>query len=223
MDTSNLPKVQHEKITTAAIAATVRTNRAGIIALLKKHGVAIDSGYSDQEIIVGLLQAIRSSKRFRDDLAPVLAGVVSKSMASFTGAAESGAFYYNVDGEAPGGDPGGVHSGINDVINGGNSSTVKKPGFFSGANLTNLFNTGLSVLSTTLANKSNQQLANTALQIEQEKTKQSALAGIVGKGAAGTNPGMSTGAKIAIALGILTILGLGAYFLFFKKKGKAKA
>lgn len=77
-------------------------------------------------------------------------------------------------------------------------------GVFNASTISNILNQGVNVLSTSLQNKSNAQLANIAFQIEQQKTQQAALAA---GGIGAVKPPMSTGAKIGI--GILIVVGVG--------------
>lgn len=97
-------------------------------------------------------------------------------------------------------------------------------GVFTSANVGNILNSGLGVLSTTLSNKSNKQLADTALQIEHEKTKQAALLAAGGQPSAGiTKPGMSTGAKIGIALLITGVVVTGVVLLVRHRRRRSAA
>ena len=79
-----------------------------------------------------------------------------------------------------------------------------------------MIGTGLDTLSTSLKNKSDQKLANTALALEVEKTKQAALLAQGGSGAGVIKPGLSTGAKVAIGLGVATLVGVIIYFVVKK-------
>lgn len=213
----NLTQVQHQKLTTDGIAAVMRKNKKGIIALLKNNGVNIDSSYDDHAIIVGVLQAVRSTgpnaQRFRTDLANLMAQMASKGMQSFTDDAGTGGFYNWVD---PPTDSALAPVGAPPLNQNTGGTKTPNTGIFSPNNLATIFNTGLGILSTSLTNKSNQQLAQTALQIEQEKTRQAALVGAGGAGG-GVKKGLSAGAWIAIIIGVLGLGGI-IYFAFIKKK-----
>jgi hypothetical protein len=199
---------------------------------------------------MGILKAVQENQRFREDLKALLIKVVQDNKLSFTG--ESGFFHFTGenmfcrltgDRSAPAGrwhnaDGGGYLRFVEeqDVNLGSLNTTTSVPkttapktstfsSVFSGQNLGNLFNTGVNTLSTLLTNKSNKDLANTALEIEKEKTQQAAMlaaAAQSGGGAAPPKKGLSTGAKIGIGVGILIVGVLvtwGAIKLLKKKKG----
>ncbi len=123
----------------------------------------------------------------------------------------------------------GLHADEADVHGGGFlntpvSTVPKQPStlstVLSAQNLSNLFNAGLGVLSTTLTNKSNKELAQKALEIEQEKTKQAALLAASGGLRGAASPGLSTGAKIGIGLAVAATVGTIIYLLVRRKKFK---
>jgi hypothetical protein len=72
-----------------------------------------------------------------------------------------------------------------------------------------LLKTGIGVVATKVGSSSNQGLAQTAAQIEAEKTKQLQAQALLAKNKPATT--MSTGAKIGIAIGAAAILGVAIY------------
>jgi len=209
------------ELTRQAMGIAIAKNKGKVISLLKKYGVAVDNSYSDDELIVGVLQAVRSGNaRFKKDLAILLGEGVSMN---FT--AEQGSEFFSfVDSSFLNND--GAFTGINATSIASQydttASTAKEKtavgSLLSDKNfLSGVLNTGLTTLSSSLTNKSNQKLANTALQIEAERTKQAALIA-AGGGAAGlgVKPGLSTGAKVAIGVGVLAIVGVIIYVVVKK-------
>lgn len=218
MATIKMKRSEAKEITRKAIGLAIVKNRDKIVALLKKYGVAIDSSYSDDELIVATLVGIRSNTKFKDDLGKLLTETTSESI-GFT--AEYNSFFFTGSESFFGWD------GETGTASSTTTTTTTKPkektaigSLLSDKNtLSNILNTGLSVFSTSLTNKSNQKLADTALQIEAEKTKQAALlaqrAG-AGGGAGGANTGLSTGAKIGIGIGVAAVVGLIIYLVVKK-------
>lgn len=248
--------------TQKVISLAVLQKRPELIELLKKHGVVVSSSYTDQELIIGVLQAMRTNDRFRRDLAKLLATVAGQHKEKFSGEGKffkftgpsmfkfTGDNMFRFTGEtmfqlsgaatAPPDQWHGADGSGSKVINQNwaranglddhesahagssvSSSTGSKSSFFTPDKLNTLFNTGLGILSTSLANKSNKQLADKALEIEKEKTKQAELlaaANAATAGAGSLKPGLSTGAKIGIGLGIAATVGTILYFVLRKKK-----
>lgn len=223
-----------KEITRKAIALAIVKHRDKIIALLKKNGVSID-GNDDDKLIVAVMIGVRDSARFRKELAALLADTTKETM-SFT--AEYNTFFFtgseaffNALGSSSVGDSAGSSDDGGGNSSGGNGSgsstytgqSSDTPGgalknlFSDPKTLSSILNTGLTTLSNALTNKSNQKLANTALQIEAEKTKQAAL--LAGSraviGAGGT--GLSTVAKIGIGVGVAAVVGV-IIWLIVKKK-----
>lgn len=193
---------QAAEISSQSLAAAMATNRNKIIALLKKHGIAVDQSYKDQAIILAVLMAMRDQKMgtaFTNDLKGIL--VNNKPVLNFT--AESETFFRNVTGD--------TGSSQKSTI----GSLVSDPNTWS-----SILNTGLDVLSSSVKSKSDKQLADTALKIEQEKTKQAELiaAQKAGGGNGSTSSGMSTGAKIAIGVGVAVVIITIVVLVFRKKK-----
>lgn len=225
-NTTKMKRNDAETATRIAIATAVEKNRKGVVALLNKHGVNIGSNYTNQELIVGLLQAMKSNDRFKKELAALLSQTATEHKSSFAEGNfcfTAGNFFAANGLNFSNGDEAGIHSPDEELGISNNSSSAptstpdkKKSGVFSAANLNALFNTGLDTLSTILKNKSNQKLAQTAKEIEEEKTKQAALAGV--GGGIGTKSGLSTGAKVGIALGIVAVVGTIVYLVVKKKK-----
>lgn len=191
---------------TKAIGLAIAKNRDKIIALLKKYGVNVDKSFADDKLIVAVLVANKQNKRFQADLKELLKETV-KSHKSFTG--EYPFFGFNFPGEDP------------DAETPATTTTTTKPktaaGSFLANNLDSLLNTGLSTLSSVITNKANQKLLNQSLAIETEKTKQAALlAAGGGSGAGTTKTGLSTGAKIAIGVGVAAVIGVIIYVVVKK-------
>lgn len=224
-----MKKNDAETATRMAIGVAVDKNRPGIIALFKKHGVNINAAYSNQELIVGILQAMKSNDGFKKDLATLLAGTAMEHKSNFaegnfcfTGGSNA---FFNWDGPI-------IPAGATTWTAPAATTPAAKSGsalsgVFNSTNLSNLFNVGLNTLSTSLANKGTLKIAQTAKEIEQEKTKQAQL--LAASGAMGAanpeKPGMSTGQLIGVTALVLVGVGLltwGAIALFKKKKG-AKA
>lgn len=206
-------KLNSHDFTTKAIGLTVAKDRGSLIALLKKFGVNVDNKITDDELIISVLAANRTNNKFRNELKDILKEKVSGNIKNFTG--ESGFFFtgeasfFNMFGE-------------NDLHGTTTPTTTTRTrtgvGNFLNNNLDTLLNQGLSTIGTAITNKSNQKLADTALQIEAEKTKQAALLAASGKagGSTGSAAGMSTGAKVAIAVGIVAVIGVIVFLV--KKK-----
>lgn len=232
MTKSQMKYSQAQDIARKTLGLAIVNNRDKVIALLKKYGVAVDDSYSNDELIVAVLTVVQSNQRFRDDLKKLLTDVASDAL-SFTG--EGGMeFFYMANGEDPwasikaayaANNPGqAIQSGS--VANTSDTTTQSKTAVGSllsdKQTLSNILGTGLNVLSTSLTNKSNQKLANTALQIETEKTKQAAL--MAAGGGAGTpnaKKGWSTGAIIGVSVaGVAALAGI-IYWLFKPKAKKA--
>jgi hypothetical protein len=207
MNTLDPTSVQLQKMTSNAIAAVVLHNKNAVIALLKKNGVNVDGSYSDKELIVGILAAARSNARFRGELRQLMTNTMLEHKSGFTGDG-----FFN----AMGGETNPLQTAT--VPSTSTSTGSSASSFFNSTNLNKLFDTGLNILSTSLQNKSNKQLADTALQIEQEKTKQAALLAANKGNATGTTGGLSTGAKIGIGIAITGLLVLLLWVIFKKKK-----
>lgn len=195
-----------QQIARNAIAMALVKNRGAVISLLRKYGVNVDKGSTDHELIVAILVANRDNEKFRQELRTLLLKSADSNTQNFTAeksmnfffTAENGQnFFYPADGEQTG------------------------VGKFLSGNLDTILSTGLATLSTVITNKSNSKLADKALAIETEKTKQAQLAAIAaGAGAgSGAKTGLSTGAKIGIAVIGLAGLGTILYFIVKKKKG----
>jgi hypothetical protein len=222
---------QAKDIARKSLGLAIVKNRDKIIALLKKYGVAVDDTYSNDELIVGVLAAVQSKARFREDLTKLLTETTGEAL-SFTGE-EQMEFFYMANGEDPwasikaayaANNPGqAITSGS--VANLSDTTTTTKQKTAIGSllsdknTLSNILGTGLNVLSTSLTNKSNQKLADTALAIEAEKTKQAALLAAGGSAAPGTASGWSTGAKIAVGVGAVAFVSL-IVWLIVKPKAK---
>lgn len=220
------------------IAHTMRTRRDSIIALLRKHGVIIDQSYDDPAITIAVLKAVGTSPRFRGDLSKLMADAASEGKKSFTGregffqftgregffgfTGKEGFFNFGPTDEELGSTTSTSNYTPASTGSSSTSSATKTnsalSGLLTGNNLSNLFNTGLNVLSTTVSAKSNQKLADTALQIEQAKTMQAAYLAGGGYGSTLPGAGMSTGAKVAIGVLVLGVLGTVTYFIVRKKK-----
>lgn len=239
-----------DRTTRQAIAAALLNKKPEVIALMKKNGVIVSTSYTDRELIIALLQLIKKSDRFKKDFADLMSKNIGKP--KFTGEGMfnfTGENMFRLSGVHP---PNGWYGadGVDDSIYGlspdttsydipASSTTPAAPvpktstssgsflsGVFSSSTVSNILNNGLNVLSTSLTNKSNQGLADTALQIEQEKTKQAQLLAAAGQGGGAAKPGLSTGAKIGIGLGIAVAVGLliwGGVALSRKSKAKAAA
>jgi hypothetical protein len=228
MNKAQMKFSQAQDITRKALGIAIVKNRGKIIALLKKYGVAVDNSYSNEELIVGTLAAVQSKERFREDLKNLLTETTSQAL-SFTG--EEGMNFFYADGPT-----------IYDIFDDNTSSAATtQPSSTAGTTtaqkqktalgsllsdkdtLKNILGTGLNVLSTSLTSKSNQKLADKALAIETEKTKQAALS----YGGGGAQPtaknGWSTGAIIGVTLLGIVVLG-GTIYLATRNSGKtAKA
>jgi hypothetical protein len=227
-----------QDITRKALGMAILKNREKVVALLKKYGVAVDSSYSNDELIVGVLTAVQANARFRQDLGNLLTQTTSESL-NFTG--ESGMQFFYAAGDPESSDPWAsitkayaqnnpgqaIGAGSGPVANTTTPTTTTQKSalgsLLSDKNtLSSILNTGLSTLSTSLTNKSNQKLAKTALAIETEKTKQ-AQAAVAGGGAApGTRAPISMGLKIGLAVGGAVLLTF-VIVMLVKPKAKPKA
>lgn len=215
MGTIKMKTSEAAEITRRAIGLAIVKNRDKIISLLKKYGVAVDKSYSDDQLIVATLVGIRSNAKFKNDLRDLLADTTSETV-GFT--AEYNSFFFT-----------GKESFFNLVsydsaaseqaVKGTTGSATKEKtalgSLLSDKNtLTNILNTGLNVFSTSLTNKGNKELADKALQIEVEKTKQATLAAQNNNAGGGSGvAGLSTGAKVAIGVGVLAVVGVIIYFV----------
>lgn len=217
MGTIKMKTSEAAEITRRAIGLAIVKNKDKIVSLLKKYGVAIDKSYSDDELIVATLVGIRSNAKFKNDLRDMLAETTSETV-GFT--AEYNTFFFT-----------GKESFFNVISydkaageeNATTGTTTKEKtaigSLLSDKNtLSNILNTGLNVFSTSLTNKGNKELADRALAIEVEKTKQAAL--LAGKSDAGAGAGgaagMSSGAKVAIGVGVLAVVGVIIYLVVKK-------
>lgn len=216
-----MPKITIEntkQLTRKAVGIAVIKNKPQVVALFQKYGVAVDNSYDTNELIVGVYQAMVTSPGFRRDLVKLLSASMTEHKQHFT------EDIYNFSAGGPseaGSSAGDIGQAANSLTS--QSTTMTTPssnsslgaGLFSAGNLSNLLNTGLTVLSNSLKSKSDQKLANTALQIEAEKTKQAALS--TGATTAVPTAGLSSGAKIGIVVGILAVVGATLYFVLRKK------
>lgn len=214
---------QSQQMARNAIALAVVNNRHQLEALLQKYGVDTSKADTDEKLIIAILVAMQGNKRLRHDLKGLLVQVTPANSKNFT--AESGFFFTAEKGD------GFFNFNINTsglqsaatAVNAKTTTTTTKDktavGSFLSGNLDKILGTGLDTISTLVTNKSNSKLADKALAIEVEKTKQAALGATIGNAAgAAKTTGMSTGAKIAIGVGVVAVLGTIVWLLVRKKK-----
>lgn len=217
------------QITIQALGLTMATRRNEVVDLLKKYGVAIDKSYADRDIITALLIACSKDERFKAECTNLMSeAMMSQAGAAdiaadkaFTGESQQRFFPANASRKSFTGETEQHFFPASSLTDANNTSTTGKTGVgkFLDANLDKILNTGLTTISTIATNKSNQKLAQTALQIEQEKTRQAELVAAGGGAGFGTaKKGLSTGAKIGIGLGVAGVIGTIIYFLVKKKK-----
>ena len=96
---------------------------------------------------------------------------------------------------------------------GGSSSGSLLSGVFDSSFIKGLLTTGVGVVANKINSGTQTSLAGSALAIEQEKTKQAALQAQINGGAGAPKPVMSTGVKIAIAVGSVALLGTVVYLI----------
>src|SRR3990172_6238916 len=80
-----------KEITRNAIAMAIVKNRDKIIALLKKYGIAADSSWSDEKLIIAVLVGIQQREKFKTDLGALLTETTS-DIVGFT--AEYNSFFF---------------------------------------------------------------------------------------------------------------------------------
>jgi hypothetical protein len=210
---SSISSENARQITHQALGAAIVHNRGQLIALLRKHGVNISESYPNSQLTVAILVATREKPRFRQDLAALLESVTKTQTKNFT--AEKGMqFFFTADrGEQ-------FSNTANRFFYNADGEDKTAAGKYLQDNLGTILNTGLGTISTLLTNKSNAKLADKALAIEAEKTRQAELAAQLGAqaGALGgtVKPGLSTGAKVAIGVGVAAVLGTIIYFIVKK-------
>lgn len=160
--------------------------------MLRDNGISLPENVSQNEVTVAFLKAIKDSEPFRNYLSDYLTGMVQyeaeKSFVSQPGQ------YYNA------------------------TETEKKSAFsqlFTGDNLSNLFNTGLTVLSTKLTEKSKAESEKRVLEAKQLELQKAAYE--AQKAASEAKKGISTFGVIMIILGVAGLV-IGSYFIFRKKK-----
>lgn len=206
-----------QEITRRAIGLAIVKHKDKIIALLKKYGIAMD-GRSDDDLIVAIMIGIRDNARFRKDLQGVLANT-TKETVGFT--AEYNTFFFTGGPDffnAIGDMPSSAYSWEAPAT----ATPATKSKSAVGQLLSDpkllgsILDKGLDTLSNSLTNKSNQKLADTALQIEAEKTKQAALLA-AGGGTGSAAGGLSTGAKIGIGLGVVAVVATIIWLVVRKK------
>lgn len=199
---------QAADISRKALAAAMLSHRDKIIALLKKYGIAINSSYKDRAVILAVLMAMKDPKvgvPFTNELKVI----IGNAKINFT--AENNGFF-NLDTDA---------TAATTTNTSGKSTlgqVVSNPTLW-----TTLIGSGTTILSDSLKSKNDKELAQIAKEIEQEKTKQAELlaAGKSG-GSSPESTGMSTGAKVAIGIGITVFAFIVVYAVFFRKKSTPK-
>lgn len=234
---------QMQQVTRNAIALAVVKNRSRIIALLRSHGVNVDSAYPDDQLITAILVAVQSKLAFRNDLQKLLLATAAAHTNNFTGEQGSNFFPPLQPGQGKDGfsftqedaegffSPKGTGRGKDgfaftaekaaNFFNANDEKDKTAAGVFLKENMGTILNTGLGTISTLLTNKSNGKIADKALLIEQEKTKQAALLAAgsgLATGAGTASTGLSTGAKIGIGVAVLAVVGVIIYFIVKKKK-----
>jgi len=203
-----------QQIARNAIALALVKNRGAVISLLRKYGINVDKDSSNDQLIVAILVANRDNQKFRQELKELLLKTSAGSTKNFTAeksmnfffTAENGNNFFNLGPDGPGAD----------------EQNVKEKtglGKFLSGNLDKILGTGLSTLSTVITNKSNSKLADKAIALETEKTKQAQLAALAAGATSvpGSGKGMSTGAKIGIGIAVVALLGTIVYFIVKKK------
>lgn len=213
-----------QQIARNAIALALVKNRNSVIALLRKYGVNVDKDSSSDQLIVAILVANRDSEKFRQELKELLLKTSAGSTQNFTAerdmqfffTAENGSNFFNLDREEA-----LARLGASQTDNTETSKEKTGLGKFLSGNLDKILGTGLTTLSTVITNKSNAKLADKAIALETEKTKQAQLAALAAGATSvpGSGKSMSTGAKIGIGIAAVALLGTLVYFIVRKKKG----
>lgn len=172
--------------------------------MLRDNGISLPENVSQNEVAVAFLKGIKDSEPFRNYLSDYLTGMVQyeaeKSFVSQSGQ------YYNVS------------RSLDDTQTQNTTAEKQKSAFsqlFTGDNLSNLFNTGLTVLSTKLTEKSKAESEKRVLEAKQLELQKAAYE--AQKAASEAKKGISTFGVIMIILGVAGLV-IGSYFIFRKKK-----
>ena len=198
------------------VLAYVLGNRINDVRqLLVNNGVVGAGSFSDQQVRVAFLKAIKDSESFRSNLASYLTSLVQEeSTASFVDQpgmsfVQQPTLDFTMNTSALGSAAAAAASGTTTTATTTPTTTSKTSfwstigGLASKDNLQTIFNTGLNVAATSLTAKANKESEERALQLEAIRLQQIQAQKEL---AATEKKGLSTGAWIGIVLGIAAIV-----------------
>lgn len=206
---TTIPKKQIDVM----LADMLQNDIAGIRGLLNNNGIINVSSFSDKDTKIAFLKAIKDSASFRSDLSNYLTAKVQRQHNFVSSMDLTREFIDQPKLNAFGddfADPATAASATTTPTT--TTTTTQKSSFWSSLgglaskeNLQSLFNTGLNVASTSLQNKANKESEERALELERLRLEQiNAQKELAASG--GLNKGLSTGAWIAIGLGLITLI-----------------
>lgn len=212
------------------LLAEFMRSQPDMVYLLNNSGVYVPKDTPMKDVQISFLRAIKDSTRFRESVADYMARSIAQNKLSFAGAADA---YLNFDIASATGSTtinpnyttGGTSTG---TPSSSSSSSSSGGGFwstlFSGQNVSNLLNTGLTAVSTSLTSKANKEseqraLESQRLQIEALQAQQQ-LAATQGAAAAQQKKGMPGWGWALIGVGVLATITIITVVIV--KKGRAR-
>lgn len=214
------------------LLANFMRSQPDMVYLLNTSGVYIPKDTPMKDVQISFLKTIKDSTRFRQSVADYMARSISERKLSFAGADDA---YLNDIGDLLGVnkiDPGystSTASQATGTASSGSTSSTKSGTswfgqVFSGENVGNILNTGLTALSTSLTSKANKDteqraLESQRLQIEALQAQQQ-LAATQGAAAAQQKTGMPGWGWALIGVGALAMITIVTVVIV--KKGRAR-
>lgn len=218
---------------TGALTLVLLVNmyRNQMVNLLIKNGVVVNDTMSDEQVAILMGNLLKVSKSFYNDLTAFLSNpsVVKKLAGGIEGMAEyfkmTGSGYMNAFGSTDLPSSIGYESQYGLNLNTGSTSTntstqtQPKTGFFSGLNLGDLFNKGLSGFLTYNTNQANTKIAGYQSQIAQAGGYVPNI-NVPNQGNVNTPPpkGASTTTIVVLSLLGIAVVGTIIYFVARPKK-----
>lgn len=210
------------------ILAEFMRSQPDMVYLLNNSGIYVPKDTPIKDVQISFLRAIKDSTRFRQSVADYMANSISKNKLSFAGADDA---YLNFDiASATGSTTINPNYATTGTTSTGTSTSSSSSGggwlssVFSGQNVSNILNTGLGALSTSLTSKANKEseqraLESQRLQIEALQAQQQ-LAATQGAAAAQTKKGMPGWGWALIGIGVLATITIITVVIV--KKGRAR-
>lgn len=195
------------------LADFIHSQKQQVRNLLKINGVLVPMSMSNRDVDIAFLTAIRDSPNFRSQVATALESHYKTKTSDFV---DNSQYLNAVDAEP-------WLGGTTTTTTTAPTPTPKKTSFFGSIFTPELVSTGiktgLDTLSTTTKAKADAASQQNALELERIKLQQIQAQGDANK--AGAASGMSTGAKIAIWIGGILVVGTVAWLVYRNmKKGK---